>query len=248
MNNIKLIRTIHLSLFLLLVISFSFLEACSKKNDSTSGDNKTSPNDENVSPDKPFHVVFDISGVTKGSIDAYYSGNKSKSTSSMDIAGQKMNATAYFDGDSKMMYMVNDIGGIRTGIKMDAKAYSEQSSKGQPDVNNFRDQIKNMDKIGTEEILGRKCDIYRSKDTSYSVSIYKELIPLKFSSGSGKTVMVATKLETDISVTNDMFKPPQDVKYQDATEMMKEMKDRKNMKNLEDKSKEMEDALKKYNK
>jgi hypothetical protein len=248
MNKIKLMIFRNINLFLAIVISFSLLLGCNKKNDSTTSDNKTSPKDENISPDKPFHVVFDISGITKGTVDAYYNGKKSKSTSSLDIAGQKMNATAYFDGDTKMMYIVNEIAGMRMGIKMDSKAYSEQSDKGQVDVNTFRDKIKEMDKIGTEEILGRKCDIYRSKDSSYSVSMYKESIPLKFSSGSGKTVMVASKLETDITVTDEMFKPPQDVKYQDATEMMKDMKDKKNMKSLEDKTKEMEDVMKKYNK
>jgi hypothetical protein len=244
----KLINSHYLKLIFIFTIALLFFNSCSKKNDNSTSDNKTSSKDENVSPDKPFHVVFEVSGTTKGSVDAYYSGNKSKSTSAFDIGGQKINGTSYFDGDTKMMYIINEIGGKKMGIKMDSKAYSDQSDKGQVDINTFRDKIKGMDKIGTEEILGRQCDIYRSKDSSYSVSMYKESIPLKFSSGSGKILMVASKLETDITVNDDMFKPPQDVKYQDATEMMKQMKDPKSMKNLEEKSKEMEDVMKKYNK
>ena len=84
------------------------------------------------------------------------------------------------------------------------------------------------------------------------MSLYKETVPLKFSSGDGKMVMEATKFETDVKVDDKTFTAPADVKYMDAGEMMKDLKDMKNpndkMKNLQDKTKEMEDMMKQYKK
>jgi hypothetical protein len=137
-------------------------------------------------------------------------------------------------------------------MKYKRDEYQEQKKEGEFDAVTFKDQLKNMDKIGTEEILGKQCDIYRSKDGKYQMSIYNEMVPLKFSSGEGKMVMVAKEFDTNAKFSDDIFTPPADTKYMDATEMMDGMKDMKNMKdkmkNLDDKAKEMEDIMKKYNK
>ena len=249
MHTNKAVEALKLNFIILILLSFIFIQGCGKKD--TTGDktvsksDKTSTKDDNISLDKPFHVIFDISGTSKGTVDAYYNGKKARSTSSIDIQGQKMSATAYFDSDNKIMYMINEIGGTKTGMKMDMKAMETKNFGDNVDITNFKDKLKEMDKIGSEEILGRQCDIYKSKDGKYQISVYKETIPLKFSSGEGKMVLVATKLETDVKVTDDMFTPPSDVDYKDASGLMKDMK---NMKSYEDKSKEMEDVLKKYKK
>ena len=247
----NVVNHLKVNLVLILLSSLILIQGCGKKDNSTSDKNDSKSDtkksgDENISPDKPFHVVFDITGMSKGTVDAYYSGKKARSSSSIEISGQKMNATAYFDGDNKMMYMVNEIAGMRTGMKMDMSAVTDPNNKEKKvDITNFREMLKEMDKIGSEEVLGRQCDIYKTKDGKTTISVYKESIPLKFSTGDGKTTLVANKLETDVKVTDDMFIPPADVQYQDATGMMKDMK---NMKNYEDKNKEMEDVLKKYKK
>jgi len=249
----KVVSLLRLNFVFVLFISFLFIQGCGKKNNSTNDkndsntENKTLSKDENISLDKPFHVVFDISGMSKGTVDAYYSGKKARSSSSMEISGQKMNATAYFDGDSKMMYLVNDIAGMKRGMKMAINSAVDQKNNNgeQIDITNFRDKLKEMDKIGSEEVIGRQCDIYKTKDGKTTISVFKETIPLKFSTSDGKTVLVANKLETDVKVTDDMFIPPADIQYQDATDMMKGMK---NMKSYEDKSKEMDDVMKKYKK
>lgn len=141
---------------------------------------------------------------------------------------------------------------MKTAMKYKRDEYQEQKKEGEFDAVTFKDQLKNMDKIGTEEILGKQCDIYRSKDGKYQMSIYNEMVPLKFSSGEGKMVMVAKEFDTNAKFSDDIFTPPADTKYMDATEMMDGMKDMKNMKdkmkNLDDKAKEMEDIMKKYNK
>ncbi len=200
---------------------------------------------ETFSPDNPFHVVFAMSGPTNGTVDAYYSGKKCRTQSSVDAAGQKMTANAYFNGGDTV-YIVSEFAGTKAGMKFSKMEYSQK--KDQMDITSFKDKLKDMDKIGSEEILGKNCDIYRAKDSSYTFSIYKETIPLKFSSAKGKMVMVATKIETDAKIPDDMFVPPADVKYTDGSEMMKDMKDPKNMENMKEKMKQMEDVMKNYKK
>jgi len=259
----KKLTGLKLTLFsafsILLLFSFISIAGCGKKDDNTSsGDkdkNESSSDDkkgsDEISEGSPFHVVFDISGTMTGTVDAYYHNKKSKSTSSMSIGGQKMTATAFFDG-GEYVYIISDVAGIKTGMKYKRDEYQKQKKEGEFDALTFKDQLKNMDKIGTEVILGKECDIYRSKDGKYQISIYNEMAPLKFSSGEGKMVMVAKEFDTNAKFSDDIFTPPADVNYMDATEMMDGMKDMKNMKdkmkNLEDKSKEMEDVMKKYTK
>lgn len=247
-------------MFLLIVFISAAGSGCGKKdentstpdkdkNESTSEDKKSS--DDMISKDSPVHVVFEISGTMQGTVDAYYYNNKSKSTSIMSIAGQKMSASAYYDG-GEYVYIISDVAGMKNGMKYKREEYQKQKKEGEFDAVTFKEQLKNMDKVGSEEVLGKQCDIYRSKDGKYQISIYNEMVPLKFSSAEGKIVMVAKEFDTNAKVTDEMFTPPANVKYLDATEMMDGMKDMKNMKdkmkNLEDKSKEMEDVMKKYTK
>jgi hypothetical protein len=160
----------------------------------------------------------------------------------------KMAATAYYNG-SDTVYMVSEFNSIKNGMKFSKSDISK--NKDQIDVTTFKDHLKEMDKIGSEEILGKKCDIYRAKDSSYSISVYNETVPLKFTASGGKMVMIATKYESDVKVTDDMFEPPKDVKFSDAGNMMKDMKDMKNpksMENMKEKMKEMEDVMKNYKK
>lgn len=245
------------SLFLVLIAaSFTGFDGCGKKDGTNtsdkekSGDKKTESSDK-VSTDSPIHVKFDISGTMTGTVDAYYHNKKSKSSSNMSIAGQKMSATAYFDGGD-YVYIISEAAGMKTGLKYKKDEYDKQKKEGEFDAVTFKDQLKNMDKIGTEVILDKECEIYKSKDGKYQISIYKEMVPLKFSSGEGKMVMVAKEFETDAKYSDDIFTPPADVKYMDATDMFNGLKDSKNMKdkmkNLDDKTKEMEDIMKKYSK
>jgi hypothetical protein len=234
-------------------LAIAVLIGCGKKDDTKTSDNKDtkteSKKDESNSFDKPISVEFKMEGNMNGTVNAVYFEKKSRSQSNVEVAGQKMTATAYFDGGD-YMYMVSEIAGKKMGMKIKKDQYNKK--EGEIDPLNFKEQLSKMDKIGTEEILGKTCDIYRAKDSSYQMSIYKEMVPLKFSSGKGKVVMTATKFDTDAKVDDNTFTPPKDITYMDAGEMIKDMKDMKNptdkMKNLEEKKKEMEDLMKKYKK
>ncbi|MCI0449050.1 MAG: hypothetical protein L0Y79_04590 [Chlorobi bacterium] len=254
MKKSKILNGLFLN-FLFVLLSIMLLFSCGKKDEgTTSGDKKESTSDDKTSEDKlsetsPIYVQFEISGSTKGTVDGYYHNKKAKTMSQMETGGMKISATAYFDG-GEYVHIISEVAGKKMGMKYKRDDFGKK--EGEFDAVTFKDQLKNMDKIGQEEILGKKCDIYKAKDGSYQISIYKELVPLKFSGKDGKMVMVAKKFETDANFSDDIFTPPSDVDYMDAGNLMKDMKDMKNMKDkvkgLEDKTKEMEDMMKKYKK
>jgi hypothetical protein len=240
-------KTLTYIFLVLSLVSFFLISSCGKKEGSKTETKTETGETGEFSADKPFHVVYDVKGNVAGTLDAIYSQKKSRITSNMDMKGQKISSTTYTDG--QMVYMISEIGGMKMGTKMDVKKYSEQSGKkeGQYDISSFRERLKDYDKVGTEEILGKKCDIYQSKDGKLKMSIYKEALPLKFDFGT--MTFIATKIETDVKVSDDTFNPPQDVKYVEMDEMFKDVgKTKEGIKNLEEKTKELEDAMKKYNK
>ena len=259
MNRMKIFNSNSLKLFLVLTLLFISFSGCGKKDDSstktddkeTLSDDKKQDKDLKFSPGSKVHVKFEISGPMKGTVDAYYHDKKSKSTSMMEMAGQKISASAFFDG-GEYVYIISEAAGMKTGMKYKSDEYNKSKKEGEFDALTFKENLANMDKIGTEVILDKECDIYRSKDGKYQISIYKETVPLKFSSNEGKMIMVAKEFDSDADFSDDIFTPPADTEFMDATEMMNGMKDMKNMKNkmknLEDKTKEMEDMMKKYNK
>ncbi|HRJ85972.1 MAG TPA: DUF4412 domain-containing protein [Ignavibacteria bacterium] len=245
------------NIFFVFAFSFLMLAGCGKKEESTTktDDKKIESNESNdkisFSKDKPFMVEFEVTGKEKGSgtVSAIYSGDKCRSTSTFDSDGKKFSATAYFDGGD-VVYTVSEIAGVKMGMKMDKKKFSD--SKDNVDVNSFRDYLDQMEKIGEEEIIGYKCEIYKHKEKNFTVSLYEKTVPLRMGTTDGKTYMKATKLEQNITVTDDMFKAPQDVKYMDMTNMLEDMKNMKdggkNLQDLKDKTKEMEEIMKNYKK
>lgn len=246
-----MIKFKYLNLILALFLGIFLISSCGKKEGSTTDgktDSKTDSKKDDFSPDKPFHVLFSISGTKTGTVDAIYAGKKARTESTMNTEGMTISAIAYFNGGDTV-YMVSEVGGMKTGMKFAKSDFSKD--KNQVDMYSFKDKLKDMDKIGTEEIIGKKCDIYRAKDSSYTISVYNETVPLKFSTGSGKMVMTATKYDTDVKISDEMFNPPKDINFTDAGGMMKDMqkmKDPKNMQDMKDKMKEMEDVMKNYKK
>lgn len=248
------------AIILSLLAAFIFSTGCGKKNDSTTdkddkkSENKDSKDNSTFSRDKPFMVEFELTGREKGAgtVSAIYDGKKCRSTSTFDADGKKFSATAYFDGGD-VVYSVSEIAGVKMGMKFDKKKFSD--TKDNVDVNSFRDYLDQMEKTGDEEILGYKCEIYKHKEKNFTVSLYEKTVPLRMGSADGKTYMKAVKFDKDIKVTDDMFKAPEDVKYMDMTNMLEDMKKmgvdkngKKNMEDLKDKTKEMEDIMKNYKK
>jgi hypothetical protein len=260
MQKNKAISIAILNLLIALVLSAGFV--CGKGDGNSSGDTKsgddkktetTDKKEGSFSPDRPFMVEFEVlgRGQGKGNVVAIYSGKKCRSTSTFEVEGKKMGATAYFDGGD-MVYTVTDVAGNKMGMKFDKRKFAEMNDN--VDVNSFRDYLDKMEKTGEEEILGYKCEIYKFKDKDVIVSLYEKTVPLRMGNSAGETYMRAVKFEKDVKVTDDMFTAPKDVNYTDMSNMMEDMKKvnpkdmKKNMEDLKDKTKEMEEIMKNYKK
>lgn len=243
-------KLVTLFIFTLILITYG---CGSKKSEDPSADSKTSSDKKDIkevfNKDKPFLVEFEMTATEegKGTVTAIYDGKRCRSTSSANIDGNNMTATAYFDGGN-IVYVVSEFMNTKTGMKFDKSQFSD--SKDQIDVNTFRDYLDKMEKSGEEEILGYKCEIYKHKEKDFAVSLYEKTVPLKFATANGNTVLKAKRFESPYKVTDDMFMPPKDVEYKDMTKMMEELQNFKNkdIKDLEKKTKELEDVMKNFKK
>jgi hypothetical protein len=238
-----------ISLFIILSL---FVIGCGKK-ESTSTDKKEEQKTESkdgdlkdmITKETPFSVSFDITGQMNGQMTAIYKGKKAKVDYTMEMGNQKMVSNMYMDGE--YVYMVSDIAGMKTGMKMNAAKWKEKFGKDSKeiDITSFRDQLSKYEKVGTEEVLGKKCDIYKMSE-GHTISVYKETIPLKMV--MGKTTMIATKYDIDIKVSDDIFTPPSDIKYVEMDDMKKNVEDLKNNKDINKKLQDVEEMMKKYKK
>jgi hypothetical protein len=165
----------------------------------------------------------------------------------MNIAGKDVKNTVISDGS--VVYSITDMNGVKMGMKFDAASFSDPSKRkgDQIDISSFKDRMKDYTKIGEEDILGRHCDIYQSnKSPNLKMSVYKDLIPLKIQ--SEKMTMVATKIDKDVDVSDDIFTPPSDVKFTDMGTMMEDLKNPDKMKDMKEQMKQMEEGMKNYKK
>jgi hypothetical protein len=224
---------------------FIFLiNGCGKKDTTSNDDKKTdtkSDNKETISLDKPVYVEFNITGDMSGTVKAYYKNKKFKSENTMKIAGKDITSTIYSDGTN--LYTVSEVGGMKTGMKMDASKYNDPSKGDNFDITTFKERMKDYTKVGEEDIIGKHCDIYQNnKNADMKISVYEDLFPLKVQ--TKKMTLVATKLDKDVNVSDDIFTPPTDVKYIDMDNMMKDLKNPDKLKDAQEQMKQMEEQMK----
>jgi hypothetical protein len=233
-------------LIIILVAAFA-IAGCGKKEASlkneTAGDKKEQKDEkktENITESTPIHYVMEASGEIQGTYDIYAKGKNVKVTMDATMQGHKTSTEMYSDGN--MMYMITEIAGTKTGMKMDPKKFKEQNEeKKEFNPMNFREGCKECEKIGTEEIIGKPCIIYQDKH-GIKYSVYNEQMPLKVV--MPKVTMTAKSLEINASFSDDVFTVPKDINYIEMDKMM----DTKDPKNMKDKLKEMEDVMKNYKK
>lgn len=248
MKNQKILKTLS-RLFLTLLL-FVIIQGCGKKENNSSDDKKSENKIESkdlVSLDKPVYVEFELSGDVSGTFKTYYKNKKMKTESVMKVGGGEAKSTMYSDGST--IYTITEAAGTKMGMKMDASKFYDPSNKNNKsfDFSAFKDKMKDYTKIGEEDVIGKHCDIYQSnKESKLKMWVYKELIPLKMQ--TDKMTMVATKLDVDVNVNDDIFVPPSDVKYTDMNSMMEDMKNPDKMKDMQEQMKQMEEGMKNYKK
>jgi hypothetical protein len=199
------------------MLSAIFIFSCGKKNENVKTEDKSSTekstSTDEISPSSSFMVTFDITGKVTGKTKNYYDNKKMRVDNEMSIGGQKISSQVISDGE--WVYIISEYGGKKMGMKMNVKYYTEdQQKKGEFDISSFRDKLKTYQKTGTEEILGKQCDIYKVNDKT-TISVYKDMIPLKVVATGGDMTMVATSYEINPKVPDDFFTPPSGVEYKE---------------------------------
>jgi hypothetical protein len=203
--------------FIALILSVAILvNGCGKKKESAdSKEVKTEQKkDISYSEGATYHIKYESkSPDEKGFMDFYFKDKSAKIIVNMTVGEKKNNASMYYA--DKIVYMITEIEGKKMGMKMNVS----DNKDAEIDVVNIKDKLKDYEKTGTDEVLGYKCDVYKTKDGSL-ISIYKEAFGLKIIDKNKKEV-VATVFEQDVKLADDFFTPPKDVEYMDLDNLKK---------------------------
>jgi hypothetical protein len=203
--------------FLALILSaVILLNGCGKKKDSTDAkDQKTEQKkDISYSEGSSYHINYESKAPEeKGSMDFYFKGKSAKIEVNMMAGDKKNNASMYYA--DKVVYMITEMEGKKMGMKMDVT----ENKDSEFDIVNIKDKLKDYEKVGADEVLGYKCDVYKTKDGT-QISIYKDAFGLKIVDKNKKEV-VATVFEQDVKLADDFFTAPKDVEYMDLGNMKK---------------------------
>jgi hypothetical protein len=203
--------------FIALILSVVILiNGCGKKKESAdSKEVKTEQKkDISYSEGATYHIKYESkSPDEKGFMDFYFKDKNAKIEVNMAVGEKKNNASMYYA--DKIVYMITEMEGKKMGMKMNVA----DNKEAEIDVVNIKDKLKDYEKTGTDEVLGYKCDVYKTKDGSL-ISIYKEAFGLKIVDKNKKEV-VATAFEQDVKLADDFFTPPKDVEYMDLDNLKK---------------------------
>jgi hypothetical protein len=239
-------KLIGFYLFLTLMLSAFIMVSCGKKDESIKDDSekKEDSNIENITESTPVHYEMEATGEMKGNWDVWAKGKKAYVKMNYEVGGQSMKSEMWMVDE--MMYTVTDLAGKKMGMKMNPKEWAQENEK-KKDFNpmSFKDGCKDCEKIGEEEVIGKKCDIYQDKN-GIKYSVYEGKVPLKIV--MPRMTLQAKKLEVDVKMDDSMFDPPKDVEYMEMDKMMEGVKDLKDSKKMKESLKEMEDMMKKYKK
>ncbi|MCX6166217.1 MAG: DUF4412 domain-containing protein [Ignavibacteriae bacterium] len=159
-----------------------------------------------------YHLKYEAkSGKEKGTMDFYFK-NKNAKIDMNFIEGEKKNNAKMYYAD-KIVYMITEIESKKIGMKMDLS----ESKEADMDIVNVKEKLKDYEKVGSDEVLGYKCDVYKTKEGT-KLSIYKEVFALKIVDTKGNE-FVATAFEQDVKLADDFFTAPKDVQYMDFSKL-----------------------------
>jgi hypothetical protein len=205
--------------FLTIILSlFILLNGCGKKEGTTDDkkdgktEQKTDKKDISFSENSSYHIKYDAkSEKMKGTMEFYFKNKNAKIDVNFKEGEKNISSSMYFE--NKVLYMITSLEGKKMGMKMDVSESKDPSTE----IINIKDKLKEYEKVGTDEVLGYKCDVYKTKEGA-KMSIYKEAFALRIVEPKGDE-FVATALEQDVKVADDFFTPPKDVEYMDFSKL-----------------------------
>ncbi len=193
-----------------------FISGCGKNEDAPKTEIKDSvktTETKKVENPASAHIVFDVTGDRVGTDDAYMTGKQFRQVMDVKKDGVMKKITLISDG--KIFYLISESSGKKLGIKMpldSSKDFTLKKSPGE-DFEDLVSRINSFPTVGSEVILGNTCElkITPHKDT---MAVYRGF-PMKANFRSKGFYMIATKFETNPTITDDMFVPPTGVEYID---------------------------------
>ncbi len=210
--------------YLVFLLSIAILlNGCGKKE--TAGDKKDDKNEQKTEQKKDisfsesssYHLKYDAkSEKIKGTMDFYFKGKNAKIDLNFKEGDKKVTSNMYFENN--VLYMVTEVEGKKMGMKMDVSESKDINTE----MINVKEKLKEYEKVGTDEVLGYKCDVYKTKEGT-KLSIYKEAFALRIVDKSGDE-FVATELEQDVKISDDFFTPPKDIEFMDLSKIDKLLK------------------------
>ena len=207
-------------LILIFAFSFSFY-SCTKKGEMVEKESKqTSENKPgaekniNSSVTSPFHVKYESKQENEFTIMELWSkGNNFK----MEVntkRGENKDISIMYSLD-KIAYTITDIAGEKMNMKAEISPELENTMNFE--ITNVFDKLKNWQKVGSEDVLGYKCDIYLTK-MGDKISIYKDNYVLKIVDKNNMTYN-AVVYEPEIKLADDFFQPPKNLEYMRMEDM-----------------------------
>lgn len=210
--------------FLAFIISVAvLLNGCGKKDDT--GDKKNEKTEQKTeqkkdisfSENSSYHLKYEAkSEKLKGTMDFYFKDKNAKIDVNFNEGDKKIGSSMFFE--NKILYMITEVEGKKIGMKMDVS----ESKEANTEIVNVKDKLKDYEKIGTDEVIGYKCDVYKTKEGT-KLSVYKDAFALRIVDKKGDE-FVATLLEQDIKIADDFFTPPKDIEYMDFSNLDKLIK------------------------
>ena len=235
--------TLFRSIFLvLLCTSLLTLSSCGKKDTTSSGDKESTENsksedegndgsssgDIDMSTGK-FMIEYAMEGPKmSGTMTLYRMGENFKTIMEGNFGGMEGGESVALYKDP-YVYSVTNIGGKKTGIKMKVDEYKKDEKNF--DMKDIEEQLDKYKKIGTEEILGKECEIYDMGNGS-TISVYDKKAVLRMK--SKEMTITATKMNDGSGISASDFDVPTDVEFIDMEDMMKGMINLKSLEKLKD--------------
>ena len=209
-----------LFLFLLLILFTVFLSNCgdSSKDDADNSRNEPTTNLQKRYGIKSGVVEYLITGSQEGTKTLYFDNwgmrqaEYTRSVLSFGGFTKAMNIVNIIDGEFQYMINMDQRSGTKTRNPI---LKSIEQLKDQKGFNEFGEQMllsEGFNKIGTDEFLGKDCDIYERKSTGTKAWVW-EWVTLKSETKSGglNINLTATRINEGGSVPSEKFKVPEKV-------------------------------------
>ncbi|MBK8981548.1 MAG: hypothetical protein IPM38_04305 [Ignavibacteria bacterium] len=186
-----------------------------EKKENTEG---TSSGDMDLSDD--FMISFKLEGAMNGDMTMYRSGKKLKQIINTEIMGTPSKNQVYIIDN--FVFTVTEIKGKRMGVKTNIQDYNKkkQTAETITDPEEFESYLADKKIVGSENILGKNCDIYDTGNDT-QLSIFDKMYVLRIK--SPQFMATATEFETNPDFSSNEFEIPSDVNFRSINSDMKGM-------------------------